>query len=125
MFVARPARISPADAAANVRGLANAPWFDETLPTLRPSGFEAGKRIEVPVTIAWGAKDRVLLPRQAKRAARKLPTAQIVMLEGCGHVPTYDDPQRVARVLLEGSSSYGPVATGRSASAIHSLHEPG
>jgi pimeloyl-ACP methyl ester carboxylesterase len=26
-----------------------------------------------------------------------------VMLTGCGHVPTYDDPEQVARVLLDGS----------------------
>ena len=107
MFVARPAAMSPADAAANVRGLANAPWFDETLTTIRPSAFVGGELIEVPVTVAWGTKDRLLLPRQAKRAARKIPSARIVMLEGSGHVPTYDDPEQVTRVLLEGSAPAG------------------
>jgi pimeloyl-ACP methyl ester carboxylesterase len=28
----------------------------------------------------------------------------LVMLRGCGHVPTWDDPEQVADVLLEGSS---------------------
>jgi pimeloyl-ACP methyl ester carboxylesterase len=32
-----------------------------------------------------------------------IPAARLVMLTGCGHVPTYDDPQQVARVLLDGS----------------------
>jgi hypothetical protein len=27
-----------------------------------------------------------------------------VTLHGCGHVPTWDDPEQVARVLLEGSA---------------------
>ena len=27
----------------------------------------------------------------------------MVTLTGCGHVPTYDDPEQVARVLLEAS----------------------
>jgi pimeloyl-ACP methyl ester carboxylesterase len=33
-----------------------------------------------------------------------IPGARLVMLRGCGHVPTYDDPELVARVLLEGSA---------------------
>jgi hypothetical protein len=28
-------------------------------------------------------------------------------MTGCGHVPTYDDPEQVARVLLEGSAAAG------------------
>ena len=104
LFVARPAQVSPAAAAADVRGLAGAPWFDETLPTISPLGFAGGEQIEVPVTIAWGSKDRLLLPRQARRAARAIPRARMVTLEGCGHVPTYDEPDQVARVLLASSS---------------------
>jgi pimeloyl-ACP methyl ester carboxylesterase len=33
-----------------------------------------------------------------------LPGARHVTLTGCGHVPTWDDPEQVARVLLEASS---------------------
>jgi pimeloyl-ACP methyl ester carboxylesterase len=34
-----------------------------------------------------------------------------VVLAGCGHVPMWDDPEAVARVLLTGSSvSSAPVA---------------
>jgi pimeloyl-ACP methyl ester carboxylesterase len=105
LFIAHPPRVTPADAAASVRALAAAPWFDETLPTITPSSFEGGERIQVPVTISWGEKDRLLLPRQAARAARAIPAAKLVTLYGCGHVPTYDDPEQVTRVLLEGSSA--------------------
>jgi hypothetical protein len=34
----------------------------------------------VPVTITWGERDRLLLPRQAWRAAREIPLARIVAL---------------------------------------------
>ena len=57
--------------------------------------------IEVPVTIAWAEKDRVLLPYQARRAARLLPNAQHVTLVGVGHVPMWDDPQLVADTIRE------------------------
>jgi pimeloyl-ACP methyl ester carboxylesterase len=63
----------------------------------------------VPVTIAWGERDRLLLPRQARRAQRLIPSARVLMLRGCGHVPTYDDPEQVASVLLEASAVSAPV----------------
>jgi pimeloyl-ACP methyl ester carboxylesterase len=105
MFVARPEQISPEDAAASTRALADAWWFDETLAALVNDRFTGGERIDVPVTIAWGEKDRLLLPRQAPRAGRTVPAARLVTLRGCGHVPTYDDPEQVAGVLLEGSAA--------------------
>lgn len=58
---------------------------------------------DVPVTVAWGARDLILLPYQARLAARRLPHAEHVRLRGCGHVPMADDPEQVARVLLVGS----------------------
>ena len=102
--VAHPERMSAADAAANLRGLAAAPWFDATLLTVGPMAFRGGAEIQVPVTIGWGTKDRLLLPRQARRAAREIPSARIVMLEDCGHVPMYDDPAAVARLILDTSA---------------------
>jgi pimeloyl-ACP methyl ester carboxylesterase len=56
------------------------------------------------VTIAWGTRDRLLRASQAVRAQRALPDARFVWLEGCGHVPMGDDPELVAKVLLDGSA---------------------
>ncbi len=103
-YFAHPTRIPADAAAANVRALATAPWLDETLPAITEERFSGGEQIQVPVTIAWGDHDRLLLPRQARRAQRAIPSARMVTLRGCGHVPTYDDPEQVARVLLEGSA---------------------
>jgi pimeloyl-ACP methyl ester carboxylesterase len=100
-YVAHPGRLTSANAAADLRALAGAPWFDETLPRLRPREFTGGSEISVPVTIAWGAEDRLLVPRQLVRAGQELPQARLVVLRGCGHVPTYDDPDQVARVIIE------------------------
>jgi pimeloyl-ACP methyl ester carboxylesterase len=100
--VARPLNLD--EPAEDVRALAGAPWFDETLPALRAAHFPAGA-INVPVTVAWGEKDRLLLPWQARRAARAIPMARMVTLRGCGHVPTADDPGQVARVILEASAT--------------------
>lgn len=57
----------------------------------------------VPVTIAWGTRDRLLIPRQARRARRLLPWAEHVWLHGAGHVPMWDDPQLVASTIIDGA----------------------
>lgn len=103
-FFQHPERIPPADAAITWRGVHQATWFDETLPAILAERFSGGEQITVPVTIAWGKQDHLLLPRQARRAQRAIPHARVLTLPGCGHVPTYDDPERVASVLLQGSS---------------------
>ncbi len=99
-FFARPWRVPAADAVMATRNLATSPGFQATLPLL--ATVQHGD-LGVPVTIAWGARDRLLIPRQAGRARRALPGARHEWLEGCGHVPTWDDPEHVASVLLAGS----------------------
>ncbi|WP_432067939.1 alpha/beta fold hydrolase [Streptomyces sp. C10-9-1] len=99
---ARPGRRAPQAAVAETRALRGATGFARTL--------DAGGRVRftddvpgVPVTIAWGTKDRLLVPRQGPRAKHTIPAARLVRLPGCGHVPMSDDPALVARVLLDGS----------------------
>jgi pimeloyl-ACP methyl ester carboxylesterase len=95
---ARPWRIPAQEAAETLRTTARGRGFEPTLPQIsrwRPTAPRC------PATIAWGEHDRLLLTsRQAPRARRLLPDARHVILHGCGHVPTYDDPEQVARVIL-------------------------
>ncbi|MEU9916463.1 MULTISPECIES: alpha/beta fold hydrolase [unclassified Streptomyces] len=99
---ARPARRSPEAVVAETLALVNATGFAETL--------RAGGSVQfvddipgVPVTVAWGSKDRLLLRRQGVRAKQIIPKARLVRLPGCGHCPMNDDPALVARVILDGS----------------------
>jgi pimeloyl-ACP methyl ester carboxylesterase len=89
--------------AADARAMRDCPGFEPTLRAGRHTRFR-GACADVPVTIAWGTGDRLLRLRQAVRAQRALPNARFVWLEGCGHVPMWDDPDQVARVLLAGSA---------------------
>jgi len=101
---ARPWRIPADDAIRGVLGLARAPGFDATLRAASARRFAGPVPDSVSVTIAWGERDRLLPFRQAARAARMLPGSRSVTLTGCGHVPFWDDPEQVARVLLEASA---------------------
>ncbi|MER7047493.1 alpha/beta fold hydrolase [Streptomyces jumonjinensis] len=100
---ARPARRSSESVVAETLALRAATGFDETLAAGRDVLF-ADDIPDVPVTIGWGARDRLLLRRQGIRAKRAIPGARLVRLPGCGHVPMSDDPALVARVVLDGSS---------------------
>ncbi|MEU0642432.1 alpha/beta fold hydrolase [Streptomyces umbrinus] len=99
---ARPGRRSPEAVVAETLALANAQGFAETL--------RAGGSVQfsddvpgLPVTVAWGTRDRILVRRQGIRAKQIIPRARLVRLPGCGHVPMNDDPALVARVVLDGS----------------------
>jgi pimeloyl-ACP methyl ester carboxylesterase len=86
--------------------------FGDTVSLKRSAAFfptiKAGLRyepdfsgIEVPVTVAWGTKDRLLPYRQSREAQRQLPAATHVPLPGCGHIPMLDDPELVVSVVDE------------------------
>ncbi|MFF2200695.1 alpha/beta fold hydrolase [Streptomyces sp. NPDC058145] len=98
----RPGRRSPDAVVAETLALAGATGFDATLragTTVRFTDELPG----LPVTVAWGTQDRLLVRRQGVRAKTIIPHARLVRLPGCGHVPMNDDPALVARVILDGS----------------------
>ncbi|MEV0321658.1 alpha/beta fold hydrolase [Streptomyces sp. NPDC050658] len=97
---ARPGRRSPDAVVAETLALRDAAGFEETLAAGRDVLF-ADDVPGLPVTVAWGSKDRILLRRQGIRAKHAVPDARLVRLPGCGHVPMNDDPALVARVIAD------------------------
>jgi pimeloyl-ACP methyl ester carboxylesterase len=101
-IVNRPSRMSPEQVLGDLAAfLAARPAMDAILAAAPL--FTGKVPDDVPVTIAWGNRDRLTRPRQALVARTWLPEATFVRLRGCGHVPMTDDPAMVARVLLRGS----------------------
>ncbi|MET9615997.1 alpha/beta fold hydrolase [Kitasatospora indigofera] len=108
MIYGRPELLDPHELMLDTRALLEAPGFRQTLHAgggELASRFPADLPPEVPVTIAWGTRDRLLLNGQGRRARLLLPAARFVPLVNCGHVPMGDDPELVARVMLAGSDS--------------------
>lgn len=60
-----------------------------------PAAPETGR-----VTIAWGRKDRLCLPRQAERAQAAFPGATLHWFETSGHYPIWDSPKEAAALIL-------------------------
>lgn len=55
--------------------------------------------IELPALVVHGRDDAVVPPAAGELMAARLPNARLVMIEGCGHVPTMTFPERVAQEL--------------------------
>lgn len=105
-----PTRIPPAVARADLAGLAAATGFaaarDDFGSYFLGPDDDPGALVAIPVTIAWGTRDVVLVHRsQSVRAREVLPSARHVDLPGCGHLPFYDDPAACVRLVLEDATA--------------------
>jgi pimeloyl-ACP methyl ester carboxylesterase len=57
---------------------------------------------DYPVRLVWGERDRVLpFKHFGSPMLERLPGAELIRLEGVGHVPMSDDPARVAELILQ------------------------
>jgi pimeloyl-ACP methyl ester carboxylesterase len=101
--VRHPERVPAAEAIALARGYGRAPAYPEASRLMRAGVVGDLDGFRTPLTLAWAEFDTLvrdhplpdgILPRKARQ----------VVLEGCGHLPTWDDPEQVARVILEGTS---------------------
>ncbi|MGC4896819.1 alpha/beta fold hydrolase [Micromonospora sp. DT31] len=98
MILSRPNRMTLDAALADARALREARAFRAVARAGR--GYAYAGTPTVPVTVAWGTRDRILPYRQAALARARLPTARHLDLPGCGHVPMHDDPELVTSVIL-------------------------
>jgi pimeloyl-ACP methyl ester carboxylesterase len=97
--IAHPERVPPAAALHLARAYGTAPGFEAVNAEMRARRFTGLADIRVPVTLGWPEHDRLV-----DRPRRLPPAVRSVTLSGCGHLPTWDDPEGVARLLLEGSA---------------------
>jgi len=58
-------------------------------------------RLEAPTLFVWGSHDRVIPPAFARHVTRWLPSAEQIVLEGCGHVPQVELPEQTIGLLQD------------------------
>ena len=97
--MARPGSVPREDALRLVRSYVTSPGYESANAAMRDAVFSGVEQINVPVTLAWGDLDRVV-----SRPRKPIPEWRSMVLHGCGHIPTWDDPRQVARVLLMASA---------------------
>jgi pimeloyl-ACP methyl ester carboxylesterase len=103
---ARPWDLSADVTAAEMRTFAESPSFDELLRRLAFGPGQPGADATAePVVIGWGRKDRVTLPRQAKRAVERFPDARFHWFEDSGHYPLWDAPDETVELILTSTAA--------------------
>ncbi len=100
-FSARPDRIPAREGRDLVLGWIDSSGYDGANRAMRTHVFDPAGYPDLPVTLAWGDRDRLLAP---PRSERRPAGSRYVVLPGVGHTPTWDDPELIAATLLEGSS---------------------
>ena len=100
--VEHPELFPTADLIADIRALRNAsalrPLIEvRTGPPMAPLPDPG-----CPVRVVWARRDRMIPFGQYGRPILELvPSSELVMLDGVGHVPMSDDPEAVARLILQ------------------------
>ena len=85
-------RIPPEEASRRARSAreTTARWLAGGFPPLPLED------LRLPVLLLWGKEDRVLPVSIAPHVRDRFPRAQLMVLEDCGHVPTWESPGLVA-----------------------------
>ncbi len=100
---ARPGQVPPDTALRELRSFAATPTFNDLVHDLAEGPVQEGSdSTPGPITIVWGRKDRLLLPRQAQQAMEAFPGAQLHWIEGCGHYIPWDAPDETLRLIRQG-----------------------
>jgi pimeloyl-ACP methyl ester carboxylesterase len=108
-FSAHPDRIPAAAGRELVLHWIDADGYEGANKAMREHVFETEDyppASEVPVTIAWAERDKLVGP---PKTARRPAGARFLVMPDVGHTPMWDDPELVAGVLLDGS---GRVSSG-------------
>jgi pimeloyl-ACP methyl ester carboxylesterase len=58
-------------------------------------------RVSAPTLLVWGKEDRLVPPVYADEFSRRIPGARVQTVDGAGHAPHLEQPERVARMIHE------------------------
>jgi len=103
--MAHPERVSTDEARELMLAYISSEGYVAANREMRAAPFEHPDRVTIPVTLAWGERDRLVGP---PRATRIPPGARVLKMPGWGHTPTWDDPEGVADLILGASGDVGP-----------------
>jgi pimeloyl-ACP methyl ester carboxylesterase len=71
------------------------------LIALQSMDFRAGlASVAVPTTVVIGSRDLLTPPRLGRVLSAAIPGARLVELPGAGHMLPYEEPDRLAEIIL-------------------------
>lgn len=116
-FSARPWMIPAHVALTEMRSYAAASSLLHSL-VFGPEQQGAAAGTTPPITIGWGKRDLVCLPRQAARALQNFPGAKLHWFERCGHFPQWDAPWQTVQMILRHTGPNAAAAVAATATSV-------
>jgi len=110
MLFGRPWRVSRSWLVDQYQRAQDGRFMEATLRALRMQVGVGGQRevlldalpaLSLPTLVIWGTNDRVVPLAHGDAAAAALPAGRLRVLDGLGHVPHVEDPDRVASALRD------------------------
>jgi pimeloyl-ACP methyl ester carboxylesterase len=104
----RPWRVPQAWLADQYRRARDGRFMETTLRSLRTQVGVWGQRrvllgelprLSLPALVLWGSSDRVIPVAHGRAAVDRMPAGRLRVLDGLGHLPQVEDPDRVAAEL--------------------------
>ena len=99
-----PERLGYRAATRIARAYAGSRGYVDVQTAMRAHRLEDAAGIDVPVTLAWADRDRLVGPQRVV-----LTPTRTVVLRAAGHVPMWDVPDEVTRLVLEDALAPVPV----------------
>ena len=56
--------------------------------------------VDCPALVVWGKDDPYIPFHYAEMQTKVFPQAKVHLLDGCGHWPFVDEPERVAKLVI-------------------------
>ena len=69
-------------------------------PNYSPSLTQTLRKLQVPLLILWGSRDRLIPPSEGKRLVKYASNATLIYVENAGHCAHDDRPERVNHEIL-------------------------
>lgn len=76
-------------------------YYHLSAPTREPRELPVLERLAVPTLVVWGSEDVLIGPEYGRQAAERIPAAEFRLIEGAGHIPLEEAPDRLAGLMLE------------------------
>jgi pimeloyl-ACP methyl ester carboxylesterase len=111
--VAHPHQVPPESLVAYIQASGQSPVVEPLLRVLHLNPVDPlPAERDYPVRLVWAERDRILpFKHFGSPMLERLPGAELIRLEGVGHVPMSDDPARVAELILEVTRAVDLAAT--------------
>lgn len=108
--VANPTRLSPSEARMFIESAWRCSAYFNVLRCMATQALPKPlSPWPCPIRLVWGDADKLLpMDGYSEHFRQILPHAEWVVLKGVGHVPMYDDPDSVARSILDVTSRKPP-----------------